>query len=189
MLAVRHSRLSDGPRLISGSSTSYHQRFAHQVPHMLPRWPSLVHDGPGRFRPLLTSPPGTSVSARPARRAVARLRPRAAGGRLSLAWISRPGVVADAVQSLYLLAPFALVLWLLPDRAYARRRCALACSAGAFVWMFGLTFVRRHRILLLRRIRRATEPRRRRLPHVSDRSGRRHLGRVPGGYGARRGRR
>jgi hypothetical protein len=38
----------------------------------------------------------------------------------ALAWILPTGAVADAVQSLYLLTPFALALWLLPDRSSTR---------------------------------------------------------------------
>src|SRR5262245_27403391 len=55
----------------------------------------------------------------------------------ALAWILPTGAVADAVQSLYLLAPFALVLWLLPDRAYRSKAMRWSLLIGAFVWMFG----------------------------------------------------
>jgi phosphoglycerol transferase MdoB-like AlkP superfamily enzyme len=51
------------------------------------------------------------------------------------------GAVADAVQSVYLLAPFALFLWLTPDRLYRSRAMRAVLLGGAFVWMFGLTFV------------------------------------------------
>ena len=59
----------------------------------------------------------------------------------SLAWIVAAGMVADAVQSLYLLAPFALVLWLLPDRPYHSTVMRVTLLIGAFAWLFGLTFV------------------------------------------------
>ena len=59
----------------------------------------------------------------------------------SLGWILSAGIAADIVQSLYLLAPFALLLWLLPDKAFRSRPMRVTLLAGAFVWMFGLTFV------------------------------------------------
>ena len=58
----------------------------------------------------------------------------------ALAWILPTGAIADAVQSLYLLAPFALVLWLLPDRPFRSAALRVTLLIGAFVWMFGLTF-------------------------------------------------
>src|SRR6185312_5377459 len=45
------------------------------------------------------------------------------------------------VQSAYLLAPFAIFLWLVPDRFYRSIGGRGALLAGAFVWTFGLTFV------------------------------------------------
>ena len=51
------------------------------------------------------------------------------------------GVIADAVQSLYLLAPFAIFLWLTPDRLYRSPAVRLIVLACVFAWMFGLTFV------------------------------------------------
>jgi phosphoglycerol transferase MdoB-like AlkP superfamily enzyme len=60
---------------------------------------------------------------------------------VSLLWILAAGAAADAVQSLYLLAPFAMMLWLLPDRPYRSRATRITFLAGAFVWLFGLTFV------------------------------------------------
>ncbi|HEV7715851.1 MAG TPA: LTA synthase family protein [Steroidobacteraceae bacterium] len=59
----------------------------------------------------------------------------------ALVWILASGMVADAVQSLYLLAPFALLLWLLPDRPYNSRGMRVTLLVGAFAWLFGLTFV------------------------------------------------
>jgi phosphoglycerol transferase MdoB-like AlkP superfamily enzyme len=59
----------------------------------------------------------------------------------SLGWILSAGVAADIVQSLYLLAPFAILLWLLPDKAFRSRPMQVTLLSGAFVWMFGLTFV------------------------------------------------
>lgn len=51
------------------------------------------------------------------------------------------GVVADAVQGLYLLAPFAIVAWLLPDRAFRSRvmRSTMLTTSGLF--FFGFTFL------------------------------------------------
>ncbi len=62
-------------------------------------------------------------------------------GLAALTWILAAGIVADIVQSLYLLAPFALVLWLLPDRPYRSKAMRIIVLAGAFAWLFGLTFV------------------------------------------------
>jgi phosphoglycerol transferase MdoB-like AlkP superfamily enzyme len=60
---------------------------------------------------------------------------------LTLPAILVSGAVADAVQSLYLLAPFAIFLWLTPDRLYRSRAMRGTLLAGALVWMFCLTFV------------------------------------------------
>jgi phosphoglycerol transferase MdoB-like AlkP superfamily enzyme len=59
----------------------------------------------------------------------------------SLAWILVAGAVSDIVESLYLLAPFALVLWLLPDRPYRSKAMRFVLLGGAFAWLFGLMFV------------------------------------------------
>jgi phosphoglycerol transferase MdoB-like AlkP superfamily enzyme len=59
----------------------------------------------------------------------------------ALLWIVPAGAIADAIQSLYLLAPFALFLALLPDRWRASAAVHAVITAGAFLWMFGLTFV------------------------------------------------
>jgi phosphoglycerol transferase MdoB-like AlkP superfamily enzyme len=59
----------------------------------------------------------------------------------ALAWMLPAGAFADGVQSLYLLLPFAVALWLLPDRPYQSKVMRGTVLAGAFVWMFALTFV------------------------------------------------
>ncbi|HLA71330.1 MAG TPA: sulfatase-like hydrolase/transferase [Steroidobacteraceae bacterium] len=59
----------------------------------------------------------------------------------ALLWIFPAGAIADAVQALYLLAPFALFLALLSDRWRASRAVNVGIVVGAFLWMFGLTFV------------------------------------------------
>jgi phosphoglycerol transferase MdoB-like AlkP superfamily enzyme len=98
--------------------------------------------GRDRFRPLLTLAAWYVVLG-----SIVRLVLWAAFGRTqqvgagALGWILTAGAVADAVQSLYLLTPFALVLWLLPDRPYRSRAMRVTLLVGAFVWMFGLTFV------------------------------------------------
>lgn len=58
----------------------------------------------------------------------------------SLSWILAVGAVADAAESLYLLAPFALFLWLAPDRLIRTRITQYLLFAGAFAWMFALGF-------------------------------------------------
>ena len=55
-------------------------------------------------------------------------------------WIIPAGVIADAVQALYLLTPFALFLWLMPDRWY-RRGAAPVLRAGSALFMFIFLFV------------------------------------------------
>ena len=59
----------------------------------------------------------------------------------AMLWILPAGVVADTVQALYLLTPFALFLALARDRWRTTRALQLGITAGAFLWMFGLTFV------------------------------------------------
>jgi len=59
---------------------------------------------------------------------------------VSVGWILSAGALADAVESLYLLAPFALFLWLAPDpwlRFSGMRRSTLVVS---FLWLFALLF-------------------------------------------------
>ena len=51
------------------------------------------------------------------------------------------GVIADLIESFYLLAPFALFLWLTPDSFYRRPTVRRVLLGGAFVWMFAFTFV------------------------------------------------
>lgn len=51
------------------------------------------------------------------------------------------GVPADAAQSLYLLAPFALLLALMPDRWVRTAAFARIARVGVFVWLYALTFI------------------------------------------------
>jgi phosphoglycerol transferase MdoB-like AlkP superfamily enzyme len=59
----------------------------------------------------------------------------------SLAWLLPTGAVADLVEAVYLLAPCAVFLWLMPDRAFGRRATRVAALLGSFVWLFALMFV------------------------------------------------
>lgn len=59
----------------------------------------------------------------------------------SLAWIVPGGLFNDTIQSLYLLMPFAIFLWLLPDRWYRSRVVSGLVLGGAGLWMFGMLFV------------------------------------------------
>jgi phosphoglycerol transferase MdoB-like AlkP superfamily enzyme len=59
----------------------------------------------------------------------------------AFAWALASGVIADLAQSTYLLAPFAVFLWLVPDRFYRSFAGRSALFVGAFGWMFALTFV------------------------------------------------
>jgi phosphoglycerol transferase MdoB-like AlkP superfamily enzyme len=60
---------------------------------------------------------------------------------LSVPWVLLAGSVADAVQSLYLLAPFALCLFLAPERLLQFRVTRGLMIVGAFAWMFALGFM------------------------------------------------
>ncbi len=62
-------------------------------------------------------------------------------GAAALGWIVPAGMLADAVQCLYLLAPFALFLWLMPDRWHRSRANRLLLLAGSTAWIFGLIFL------------------------------------------------
>ena len=61
-------------------------------------------------------------------------------GAWQLSWVLPAGVVSDAVEAIYLLLPWALLLWLVPERWYATRGFRLFVFASAFVWMAFLTF-------------------------------------------------
>jgi phosphoglycerol transferase MdoB-like AlkP superfamily enzyme len=60
---------------------------------------------------------------------------------VSLLWILPAGAAADLVQSFYLLAPFAVFLWLVPDKIQRAPATRALMLGGAFVWIFGLLFV------------------------------------------------
>ncbi|MEP7242570.1 MAG: sulfatase-like hydrolase/transferase [Gammaproteobacteria bacterium] len=62
-------------------------------------------------------------------------------GAWQLGWALPAGAAADVIQSLYLLAPFALYLWLVPDRLYRSRAGQLLVLVCAFAWVFGFTFL------------------------------------------------
>lgn len=62
-------------------------------------------------------------------------------GALGLPALLGTGAVADLIQSFYLLAPFAVFLWLTPDKLYRARSMQRVLLGGAFVWMFVFTFV------------------------------------------------
>jgi phosphoglycerol transferase MdoB-like AlkP superfamily enzyme len=59
----------------------------------------------------------------------------------TFAWLLPAGAAADAAEALYLLAPFAVFLWLLPDRVHGKRITRAIMLAGSFLWLFGLLFV------------------------------------------------
>ena len=62
-------------------------------------------------------------------------------GLQSLGWIVVTGLIADAIESLYLLAPFAAFLWLVPDRALRSVAARVVLLAGAFAWLYTFIFV------------------------------------------------
>src|SRR6187551_1010150 len=102
----------------------------------------LWRAGLDRFRPLLTLAVWYVVLGLVVRlvlwAAFARSQQVGAG---ALAWILPAGAFADTVQSLYLILPFAVVLWLMPDRPYRSKVMRATVLGGAFAWMFALTFV------------------------------------------------
>ena len=59
----------------------------------------------------------------------------------TLWWIVPAGAIADALQSLYLLAPFAVFLWLMPDRWYRRKGMRRTLLAGSVIFMFAFLFI------------------------------------------------
>src|SRR5688572_9349401 len=59
----------------------------------------------------------------------------------ALGWMLPAGAIADAVQSLYLLAPFALFLWAMPDKWYRTQSMRALVLAGSFLWIFGVVFL------------------------------------------------
>jgi len=59
----------------------------------------------------------------------------------SLGWILPLGAVNDAAESLYLLAPFALFLWLCRDHWYRSAPMRVLLRLGLFAWTFALLFV------------------------------------------------
>ncbi len=123
---------------------SYPQRFADQV---LPIMDSslarpLWRAGLDRFRPLLSLAVWYVVLG-----LVVRVVLWAAFARSQQVSAERsPGFSRRVhsrtlVQSLYLVLPFAVVLWLMPDRPYRSKVMRATVLWGAFVWMFALTFV------------------------------------------------
>jgi phosphoglycerol transferase MdoB-like AlkP superfamily enzyme len=58
-----------------------------------------------------------------------------------LVWLVPAGVAADLVQAAYLLAPFALFLWLLPERLHRNRRVRGLLLCGSFLWLFAMMFL------------------------------------------------
>ena len=103
---------------------------------------SLRTVGTGRFRPLFTLALWYACLG-----LLLRIVLWAAFGRvqqvsaLSLPGLLAAGVIADLIQSFYLLAPFAVFLWLTPDSFYRRPTVRRLLLGGAFVWMFAFTFV------------------------------------------------
>ncbi len=59
----------------------------------------------------------------------------------ALLWIVPAGLVADVIQSVYLLAPLALFLWLCPDRWQRSATMRAVLLGGTVLWMFGVLFI------------------------------------------------
>jgi phosphoglycerol transferase MdoB-like AlkP superfamily enzyme len=66
---------------------------------------------------------------------------QADAGFASLFWTLPAGAVADVVQSLYLLAPLAIYLWLMPANKRQSRAGRMLLLAGSFVWLAAMVFV------------------------------------------------
>jgi phosphoglycerol transferase MdoB-like AlkP superfamily enzyme len=62
-------------------------------------------------------------------------------GARSLLWIMPAGLIADGVQSLYMLAPLALFLWLCPDRWQRTGAMRAVLLTGTALWMFAMLFI------------------------------------------------
>ncbi|MCU0976626.1 MAG: LTA synthase family protein [Steroidobacteraceae bacterium] len=58
-----------------------------------------------------------------------------------LGWILPAGALADAIESLYLLLPFALLAWLAPDRWYGKSVARRLLLGGAWVFIFATGFL------------------------------------------------
>jgi phosphoglycerol transferase MdoB-like AlkP superfamily enzyme len=58
-----------------------------------------------------------------------------------LAWLVPAGGAADLVQAAYLLSPFALFLWLVPERVHRNERVRGLLLCGAFLWLFAMMFL------------------------------------------------
>ena len=115
---------------------------------------------------------------------VGQVRLEADVGASRLPYILTAGFINDFVESLYLFAPLALYILLLPDRWFRARlepRDAVCRHAATHR---RLAVPDRDRVLLLRGVRRALQSRRVRLPRLPGRGVHRHLGSVPGGQGA-----
>lgn len=59
----------------------------------------------------------------------------------SLIWVVPAGLFADAVQSLYLLAPFAIFVLLMPDGVLRVRAMRIVMMGCACLWIFGVLFL------------------------------------------------
>jgi phosphoglycerol transferase MdoB-like AlkP superfamily enzyme len=59
----------------------------------------------------------------------------------ALLWIIPAGAISDAIASLYLLALFALFLWLMPDRWYRRAWIRGLLLTGSALFMFAFLFI------------------------------------------------
>ncbi|MCC7463876.1 MAG: LTA synthase family protein [Gammaproteobacteria bacterium] len=103
----------------------------------LPRLPAAA-----RFRPILLLGGWYLLLGTVSRSVLWAAFGRSAGVDVSsLGWILPGGAVGDAIEALYLLAPFALFLWLCPDEWYRSRGMRRALLGGLFLWTCGLLFV------------------------------------------------
>jgi len=61
-------------------------------------------------------------------------------GAWQLSWVLPMGVLSDIIEAVYLLIPWALLLWLMPDGWYRTRWFRNVLLGTAFLWMAFLTF-------------------------------------------------
>lgn len=61
-------------------------------------------------------------------------------GAWQLSWVLPTGVLSDLIEAIYLLVPWALLLWLIPDRWYRSRWFRNTVLGAAFLWMIFLSF-------------------------------------------------
>ena len=92
--------------------------------------------------------------------------PEADVGAARLPYVLTAGLVNDLIESLYLFAPLALYILLVPDRWFRSRANRVLLYGGTVADHRGPALPHGGGVVLLRRVRRALQHRRVRLPRV-----------------------